>query len=141
MPDCIFCRIVRGEAPASIVAETHGALAFMDINQPTPGHVLIIPKAHIQDIYGLDAGSGAEVFALTIEVAKAVKAALGADGLNLLQANERAGQQDVFHFHMHIIARYLGDRDRVHIGMHPHLPPREELDGLAEKIKGRLGEG
>ncbi len=52
--DCIFCRIARGEAPASLVAETPLALAFMDINQPTDGHVLIIPKAHVQDIYGMD---------------------------------------------------------------------------------------
>lgn len=141
MLDCIFCRIVNGEAAASIVAETAGALAFMDINQPVPGHVLVIPKAHIQDIYALDAGTGAEVFALTIEVAKAVKVALHADGLNLFQANERAGQQDVFHFHMHIMARYVGDRDRVHLGWHPHLPARAELDELAARIKARFDRG
>jgi len=141
MSECIFCRIVNGEAAASIVAETAGALAFMDINQPVPGHVLVIPKAHIQDIYALDAATGAEVFALTIEVAKAVKAALQADGLNLLQANERAGQQDVFHSHLHVMARYTGDRDRVHLGWHPHLPARAELDALAERIKRQMTNG
>jgi histidine triad (HIT) family protein len=138
LTECIFCRIVRGEAAASVVAETEAALAFMDINQPVPGHVLVIPKAHIQDIYGLDPATGAEVFGLTVEVAKAVKAALHPDGLNLLQANERAGQQDVFHFHVHVIARYTGDRDRVRIGFHPEMPPREALDELADRIKAQM---
>jgi len=136
--ECIFCRIVAGHAPASMVAETAGGLAFMDINQPVPGHVLIIPKAHIRDIYALDAETGAEVFRLTLEVAKAVKAAVRADGLTLVQANERAGQQDVFHFHMHIVARFEGDRDRIRFGWQPNMPPREEFDRLAADIKARM---
>ena len=137
--DCVFCRIVAGQAQASVVAETAGALAFMDINQPVPGHVLIIPKAHIRDIYGMDAETGAEVFKLTLAVAKAVKQAVQADGLTLVQANERAGQQDVFHFHMHIVARFEGDRDRIRFGWQPNMPPREELDRLAASIKAEMG--
>lgn len=137
--DCIFCRIVAGKAPASIVAETADALAFMDINQPTPGHVLIIPKAHIENIYGLDEATTAAVFGLTVEVAKAVKAALRPDGLDLIQANERAGQQEVFHFHVHVVARYIGDRDRFHLGWRPNLPSRAELDRLAAEIKSQMG--
>lgn len=138
MSECIFCRIVQGEAPASVVAETAGALAFMDIDQPVPGHVLVIPKTHIRDIYALDAATAAEVFALTVAVAKAVKAALQPDGLNLIQANERAGQQEVFHFHMHVVARYAGDRDKVRLGWQPHLPARAELEELAARIRARL---
>ena len=137
--DCIFCRIVARQAPASVIAETDAALAFMDINQPTPGHVLVIPKAHIRDIYALDAETGAEVFRLTLAAAKAVKVAVQGDGLNLVQANERAGQQDVFHFHMHIIARFEGDRDRVGFSWHRNILPRDELDRLAESIKARMG--
>ncbi len=137
--DCIFCRIVAGKAPASIVAETADALAFMDINQPTPGHVLVIPKAHIENIYGLDEATTAAVFGLTVQVAKAVKAALRPDGLDLIQANERAGQQEVFHFHVHVVARYIGDRDRFHLGWRPNLPPRAELDRLAAEIKAQMG--
>jgi histidine triad (HIT) family protein len=133
--DCIFCRIAAGTAPASIVAETPAALAFMDIDQPTPGHVLIIPRAHVQDIYGLEDGLAAEVFRLTVRVAKAVKLALAPDGLNLIQANERAGQQEVFHFHVHVVARYLGDRDRIRLGWRPDLSARAELDRLAAEIR------
>jgi histidine triad (HIT) family protein len=111
--DCIFCRIAAGMASASIIAETPDALAFMDIDQPTPGHVLIIPRAHVKDIYELEDETAVAVFRLTLRVAKAVKLALAPDGLNLIQANERAGQQQVFHFHVHIVARYLGDRDWI----------------------------
>jgi histidine triad (HIT) family protein len=67
-----------------------------------------------------------------------VKLALAPDGLNLLQANERAGQQEVFHFHVHIIARYLGDRDRIRLGWRPNLPARDELDRLAAEIRAAL---
>ncbi len=137
--DCIFCRIVAGEAPASIVAETPDALAFMDINQATDGHVLIIPKIHIQNVYELDANTADAVFRLTVNVAKAVKAALNCDGLNILQANERAGQQQVFHLHVHVVARYQGDRDRIHFGWQPIHPPAAELDRLAEAIRQKLG--
>jgi histidine triad (HIT) family protein len=136
--DCIFCRIAAGTAPASIIAETPDALAFMDIDQPTPGHLLVIPRTHVQDIYGLEDELAAEVFNLTVQVAKAVKLALAPDGLNLLQANERAGQQEVFHFHVHIIARYLGDRDRIRLGWRPNLPARDELDRLAAEIRAAL---
>lgn len=133
--DCIFCRIVAGTAPESLVAETPGALVFMDINQPTPGHVLVIPRRHVQDIYTLDEATAAAVFQLTVRVAQAVKIALRPDGINLYQSNERAAGQDVFHFHMHVVARYAGDRDRVRVFMQPNLPPRAELDRLAAEIR------
>jgi histidine triad (HIT) family protein len=139
MPDnCVFCRIVARQAPASIVAETVDALAFMDLNQVTDGHVLIIPKLHIRDVYGLNPQTTDAVFRLTVDVAKAVKAALRCDGLNLLQANEPAGQQEVFHVHVHVIARYEGDRDRIRFGWSPVISARHELDRLAETIRHQL---
>ena len=139
-PNCIFCRIANGDAPASLVAETPLALAFMDVNQPTPGHVLIIPRVHIRTIEDLDAETGAAVFALTLETAKAVKQAVNADGINLFQANEAAGQQEIFHFHVHVIARFTGDRDRIRFGWRADLPTRDELDLLADAIHTRLPE-
>jgi histidine triad (HIT) family protein len=136
--ECIFCRIAAGNAPASVVAESPEVLAFMDLNQPAPGHILVIPRAHVRDIYGLDADIAAEIFQVTVEVARAVKTALRPDGLNLFQANERAGQQEVFHFHIHILARFAGDRERVHFGWHNHQPPRNELDRLAAQVRAAL---
>lgn len=137
---CIFCRINAGIAPASIVAETPDALAFMDINQPTPGHVLVIPRRHVRDIYTLDDATAAAVFGLAVRVAKAVKVGLKADGLNLYQANEPVAGQEVFHFHVHVIGRYLGDRDRIRLFWQPNLPPRAELDRLAAQIRAHLPE-
>jgi histidine triad (HIT) family protein len=136
--DCIFCRIAAGKAPASIVAENADAIAFMDINQPTPGHVLVIPRAHVRDIYELGSETADAVFRLTVQVAKAVKLALAPDGLTLIQANERAGQQHVFHFHMHILARYLDDRDRIRLGWQNGLAAPSELDRLAGEIRAVL---
>jgi histidine triad (HIT) family protein len=136
--ECIFCRIAAGAAPASIVAETPDALAFMDVNQPTPGHVLVIPRAHLRDIYDMDPETAASLFELTVQVAKAVKHGLAPDGLTLVQANERAGQQHVFHFHMHILARYDGDRDRILLGWQNSSPGSIELDRLATEIRAAL---
>ncbi len=135
---CIFCRIVAGEAPASIVAETSKALAFMDINQPMDGHVLIVPKLHVENIYGLDEATANAVFRLTVTIAKAVKAGLRCDGINLWQSNEPAAQQEVFHLHMHVIARYQGDRDRIRMGWTPVLPSQAELGRLAEAIRREM---
>lgn len=136
--ECIFCRIAAGTAPASIVAETSDVLAFMDINQPTPGHVLVIPRAHVRDIYEMDPETAASLFRLTVHVAKAVKRGLAPDGLTLIQANEQAGQQHVFHFHMHILARYASDGDRIRLGWKPNPPAPQELDRLAAAIRGAL---
>lgn len=136
--DCIFCRIAAGHAPASIVAETPEAVALMDINQMTEGHVLIIPREHIRDIYEMDDELTEAVFRLTVDVAKAVKAALKCDGINLWQSNEPAAQQEVFHFHVHVIARYHGDRDRIRVAWTPHRRPHGELDRLAASISAAL---
>ncbi len=133
--ECIFCKIVNGTAPASLVTETPDALAFMDINQPVPGKVLVIPRAHIPDVYSLDPGTAAAVFQLTVRVAQAVQAALHPDGLNLFQSNGAAAGQEVWHLHMHIMARYKGDHDRVRVFLAKNLPPREELDQLAAQIR------
>jgi histidine triad (HIT) family protein len=137
-PTCAFCRVVSGDMPASIVAETNHAMAFMDINQPTPGHVLIIPRDHFVYLYDLDSKTSAELFGLTLDIAKAVKRSLKPDGLNLFLANEAAGQQSVFHCHMHVIARYDGDRDRIRFGWRNDLASRSELDDMAATIRSAL---
>ncbi|HJU57151.1 MAG TPA: HIT family protein [Actinomycetota bacterium] len=107
--DCVFCDIVAGHKPAEVVAETERALAFMDINPATDGHSLVISKAHANDIWDLEADDGAAVWSLTLEVADAIRAALRPDGLTLFQANAKAGWQDVFHFHLHLVPRWVDD--------------------------------
>lgn len=111
--ECIFCAIIEGHAPAEVVFEDGDTLAFMDINPANPGHTLVIPKRHIQDIYGMDEDTAAAVMGTVVRVAGAIKRALQPEGMNLVQSNERAGGQDVFHFHMHIIPRWYGDGLRL----------------------------
>jgi histidine triad (HIT) family protein len=108
-PDCVFCGIVARHEPAEIVAETERALAFMDINPATDGHTLVISKAHAKDIWDLEAEDGAAIWSLAQEVADAIRAALRPDGLTLFQANAEAGWQDVFHFHLHLVPRWVDD--------------------------------
>jgi len=111
--ECIFCDIIEGRAPAETVFEDDETLAFMDINPANPGHTLIIPKRHVRDIYELDGETAAVVMKTTVKVARAVKMALQPDGMNLVQSNERAGGQEIFHFHIHVIPRWYDDGLRL----------------------------
>lgn len=109
MSSCIFCQIASGQVPASIVYEDELVVAFMDINQPNPYKTLIIPRQHRETIYDLDDELAAALFQAAVKIARAVRTASGCDGLNIIQSNGRAGQQDVFHFHLHILPRFLDD--------------------------------
>ena len=109
MADCIFCAIVAGELPASVIASDERAIAIMDINPATRGHALVIPRAHSQDIHDIDPEDLASVIALAQVVAGRARDQLGAEGVNLLHSAGRAAWQTVFHFHIHVIPRYSGD--------------------------------
>jgi histidine triad (HIT) family protein len=137
---CIFCQIVAGGAERSVVAEDAGTLAFMNLFQHTDvgGHVLVVPKRHVRDIYALDTDTAGAVFALAARVARAVKQAMAPDGITIVQNNEPAGGQDVFHLHMHVIPRRNGDGGPY---TRRHQPPRELLDSLASRIRMVMGTG
>jgi histidine triad (HIT) family protein len=105
----VFCGIVAGGQPAAIVGENERALAFMDINPATDGHTLVVSKAHADDIWDLQPEDGVAVWALTQKLAGAIRAGLEPEGLTLFQANARAGWQDVFHFHLHLVPRWIDD--------------------------------
>jgi len=107
--ECIFCKIVDGELPATLVASDERVLAFMDINPATAGHTLVIPRAHAQDIHDVPAEDLAATVLLAQRVAGLARERLGADGVTLMQASGRAAWQTVFHFHIHVIPRYAGD--------------------------------
>ena len=109
MSECIFCKIVDGELPATLVASDERALAFMDINPATAGHTLVIPRAHAQDIHDVAAEDLVAAVLLAQRVAGLARERLGADGVTLMQASGRAAWQTVFHFHIHVIPRYTGD--------------------------------
>ncbi len=108
-PDCIFCKIVAGELPASIVAEDERTISFMDINPATRGHALAIPREHTTDLLSIDPSELAAVAAAAQRLASRAKQSLGADGVSLINSCGAAAWQTVFHFHIHVIPRYLDD--------------------------------
>jgi histidine triad (HIT) family protein len=108
-PDCIFCKIVAGELPATIVDEDERTIAFMDIAPATRGHALVIPRAHAPDLLSIDAGDLEAAAVASQRLAARAKERLGADGVNLLNACGAAAWQTVFHFHIHVVPRYAGD--------------------------------
>jgi histidine triad (HIT) family protein len=112
-PDCIFCKIVAGELPATIVGEDERTISFMDIAPATRGHALVIPREHSADLLGIEAEDLAAVGLAAQRLAKRAKQRLGADGVNLLNACGTVAFQSVFHFHMHVIPRYEGDSLRL----------------------------
>lgn len=105
---CIFCAIVAGQAPATIIAQTETALAFMDINPATRGHALVIPKAHAKDLLEIPQADLEQCMVLARDLAARAVDDLGADGVNILNSCGVAAWQTVFHFHIHVVPRYLG---------------------------------
>lgn len=137
MSDCIFCGIVAGVAPASIVLDEPGVLAFMDIRSFTAGHLLIVPKRHASGLADLDAEDGARMFDAGRRIATALRAgALPVDGVNFHLSDGAAAGQEVFHVHLHVIPRRRGDA--FGIRALPSSPTRVVLDGTAEVIRAAL---
>lgn len=133
MDNCIFCQIVAGDIPASKIYEDDKVLAFLDISQTTPGHTLVIPKEHVRNVLAMDAITSQDLFSRLPKLARAVQKATGASGLNILNNNEEAAGQTVFHAHVHLIPRY-GDSDEISIQFTEHAPDFDALGLLAQNI-------
>jgi histidine triad (HIT) family protein len=137
-PGNVFAKILRGELPAQRVYEDEATLAIMDIMPRADGHVLVLPKAPCRNV--LDAPPEAlQAVALTVQkLARAVKAAFGADGVTIQQFNESAGGQVVFHMHVHVMPRHAGVSLRPHTG---EMAASDVLAANAEKIRAALAAG
>lgn len=112
-PECIFCKILAGEIPATIVDEDERTIAFMDIAPATCGHALVIPRAHSADLLSVEPEDLRAVALAAQRLAARAKTRLRADGVNLLNSCGRAAWQTVFHFHVHVIPRYEDDPLRL----------------------------
>ena len=134
--DCIFCKIANGEIPSATVYEDSICRVILDVNPANKGHALIIPKEHFDNIYSMDAETAAKIFTIATEVAKAQKAELNPDGLNILQNNGEAAGQTVFHFHMHLVPRYI--KDHVTMTWIPGKADTEELSALSKALRKRI---
>ena len=132
---CVFCAIVAGQAPASVVHEDEVALAFLDTRPVTPGHLLVIPKRHAPYLADLDEETGGHLFAVALRLAAALRrSSLRCDGVNLFLADGEAAGQEVFHLHLHVFPRFSGDGVRIE-GEWSVTPSRAELDEVAARVR------
>jgi len=133
---CIFCRLVAGEIPAARVYEDGLTVAFMDIGQVNPGHVLVATRRHAATLLDITPEEAAAVMQTAQRVAQAVRTAFDPPGLTLLQANGREGDQTVFHFHMHVVPRHTDDG--VALTWPRKEPPAEVLQSYAARLREAL---
>jgi histidine triad (HIT) family protein len=134
-PDCIFCQIVAGRAPAARVAESEHALAFLDLFPAAEGHALVIPKPHYENLFEADVETLPDVHLLARRVALAMRRALAPDGMMVFQLNGAAAGQTVFHYHAHLLPRSAGSELRIH-GRQKADPAK--LSELAARIAAQL---
>lgn len=135
---CVFCAIVAGRAPASVVWSDDDVLAFLSLQQHRPGHTLVIPKRHFATIYDLDEALAGPLLTVTARLARVVKREFRPDGILIRQNNEAAAGQIVFHVHIHVIPREAG---ALYAGTErPKPSPREDLDGYAARLRGALAD-
>lgn len=132
--DCIFCKIIAGELPATIVAQDERTVSFMDINPATRGHALVVPRVHSADLLEI-AAEDLEACALAArQLAARAKERLDAAGVNLLNACGSVAWQTVFHFHIHVIPRYTDDPLRLPWVPGPGDP--EEIRAAGAELAG-----
>ena len=133
----IFARILRGEIPSTKVYEDADTLAFMDVMPQSPGHLLVVPKAASRNLLDADPAVLARILPIVQRVARAAKEAFGADGVTVIQYNEAAAGQTVFHLHFHVIPAFDGARRGGHAKVQA---PTETLVANAAKLKAAMDE-
>jgi histidine triad (HIT) family protein len=133
---CVFCKIARKEAGASIVYEDAEIVAFMDIRPVSEGHTLIIPKKHYRDIFDTPAELLGAAHKVTKKIAIAIQKATKADGISIIQQNGKAAGQEIFHLHVHVIPRFEGKKMPrfEELG----LADRNTLDKVAQRVRQQL---
>lgn len=107
--DCIFCKIASGEIPSATLYEDEDFRVILDLGPAARGHALILPKEHYRNLYDIDEQTASKAIVLAKKMVKKMTDVLECDGYNVVQNNEEAAGQTVFHFHMHLIPRYKGD--------------------------------
>jgi diadenosine tetraphosphate (Ap4A) HIT family hydrolase len=131
---CVFCDIVAGREEASFVHEDEHVVAFMDIRPITEGHVLIVPRVHAASLEDLDEDLGARVFRIGHLLARALRrSGLPCEGVNMFLADGAAAFQEVFHVHLHVIPRTVGDGFVINARW--RRQDRGELDAAAAQVR------
>ncbi|MES2522446.1 MAG: HIT family protein [Gemmatimonadota bacterium] len=138
---CVFCDIVRGTVPATIVLEDGLVIALLDLRQANPGHVLVIPREHIPDIRSASDAIAAVINVTVARVARAVSSVFPNDGLSIWHSIGEGGNQEVPHLHYHVHPRLIGDGLLDVYPTPPALPPRETLEQWGATLRERLAKG
>lgn len=133
MVDCIFCKIANGEIPSATLYEDEEFCVILDLGPASKGHALILPKTHAANIYELSDETAGKAMILAKHMASKMTDALGCEGFNIVQNNGEIAGQTVFHFHMHLIPRYKGDK--VGLTWTPGKLTDEVKDEILAKIK------
>lgn len=133
MVDCIFCKIANGEIPSVTLYEDEEFRVILDLGPASKGHALILPKTHAANIYELSDETAGKAMILAKHMASKMTDALGCEGFNIVQNNGEIAGQTVFHFHMHLIPRYKGDK--VGLTWTPGKLTDEVKDEILAKIK------
>ena len=132
MPQCLFCKIIRGEIPTNKVYEDEKTFAFLDINPVNPGHTLVVPKKHAVDIFEIEEGEWNAVMSAVHKISHALEKSIGPSGINLAMNNRSGAGQVIFHAHVHIMPRFPNDGHELWKGK-PYR--EEEAARVAEKIR------
>ena len=138
--NCIICQLLSSQLEVSMVYQDDLCSAFMDIQPINPGHVLVVPNRHASDLKSLKAEEGAQMFRIAQRLATALRSGVvRCEGVNFFLADGEAAGQEVFHVHLHVFPRSVGDGFRLVLPpTYSQKPNRTELDALAEKIKSAL---
>lgn len=136
--DCIFCKIVNGEIPSATLYEDNLFKVIFDISPANPGHALILPKNHYDNLFDLGEEESRHLLETAKKIAVALKEEFAYEGLNLLQNNGELAGQSEFHFHLHLIPRYPNDNQKVKIKYEPLKSDADELQKHARSIAARL---
>jgi histidine triad (HIT) family protein len=135
--ECIFCKIIEGEIPAVKVLDEESVIAFMDINPASRGHMLVVPKKHAENIFEISEDDLAAVSKAVKRCAKAVKEALNAGGITVLQLNGKVSDQVIPHLHVHIMPR--SENDGLPVSSWRLTPGDiKEIETTALKIRAQL---
>ena len=136
---CIFCDIIKGAAEVSMCYEDRDALAFMDIQPVNPGHVLVVPRQHCESLLDLPPQLGMHLFSVAMTLGPVIRRVTGTDGMNLVVSSGESAGQDVYHFHIHLIPRRVGDGFDVPLPFPgSSMPDRTQLDATAARIISSL---
>lgn len=133
--NCIFCKLANKDIPTNIIYEDEKFTVIMDADPATKGHALILPKNHAANIYELPDEDAADIFVLAKKLATKMTEVLHCDGFNIVQNNGKVAGQTVFHFHMHLIPRYLDDGNEDKLTWNHAGLSADEIAEIAAKLR------